>query len=98
MPPATSSIVPTSTRFMWRMNSSASIQNSSEVAAAAPLGAEHVAVEALVVGLGRREGREVVRADERGGARLQRLEVERVRPPQRATGLERRRCGPGEQR
>jgi hypothetical protein len=28
-PSATSSIVPTSTRFMWRMNESASIQNSS---------------------------------------------------------------------
>ena len=31
-PPATSSIVPTSTRFMWRMNVSASIQNSDDLA------------------------------------------------------------------
>ena len=36
LPPATSSIVPTRTRFMWRMNASASIQNSSSVARRPP--------------------------------------------------------------
>jgi hypothetical protein len=50
-----------------------------------------VALEAPVVRLGRCERREVVRARERCGARLQRVEVSRVRPPQRAAALERGR-------
>ena len=71
-PRATSSIVPTSTRFMWRMNVSASIQNSSSSPSRrATRRATHVALEAHVVGLGRREGGEVVRAEQRRGARVQ---------------------------
>jgi hypothetical protein len=68
-----------------------------DVAAAAPLGLQDVALEALVIGLGRREGREVVRAGQRRGARVERLDVEPMRPPQRASGLERRRRAAGEQ-
>ena len=64
-PPATSSIVPTSTRFMWRMNVSASIQNSSTSPARSQRRPGDVALEALVVGVGRREGGEVVRAGQR---------------------------------
>ena len=56
-----------------------------------PLGAEHVALEAHVVGLGRREGGEVVGADERRGAGVERVAVERPRPPERPPLLERAR-------
>src|SRR5947209_951122 len=56
-----------------------------------PLGAQHVAVEANVVGLRGREGREVVRAADRGGAPIERLAVEEVSPVERAAALERAR-------
>ena len=60
---ATSSIVPTRIRFMLRMNESASISNSSTSSVArASSRARTSRVEAPVVGLGRREGGEVVRA------------------------------------
>ena len=74
----TSSIVPTSTRFMWRMKLSASIQNSSNLLSRdrAPAGGEDVAGEADMVGLGRREGGEVVGAGQRRRARLERAQVE----------------------
>ena len=91
-PVATSSIVPTSTRFMWRMNVSASMRNSSDARRpCSQRGAEDVALEALVVGLGGREGGEVVRA--RAAAPRRRAAPPRraVRPPQRAAALERRR-------
>ena len=52
-PPATSSIVPTRTRFMWRMNVSASIRNSSTSPSRSQRAREDVALEAPVVGLGR---------------------------------------------
>src|SRR4051794_11146957 len=66
------------------------------VACPLPARAEHVALEALVVGVGRREGREVVAAGEQGGAGMERRLVEPVRPPQRAAVLERRGRGPRE--
>ena len=56
------SIVPTSVRFMWRMNASAVIQNSSTSPCSRHSALEDVALEADVVGLGRRERGEVVRA------------------------------------
>ncbi len=64
---ATCSIVPTSTRFMRRMNESASIQNSSTEAEPEPgAGRQNAAntsrEKRCVVGLGRGEGGEVVRA------------------------------------
>ena len=61
---ATSSIVPTSTRFMWRMKASASIQNSSmsPLARRSQRALSTSRREADVVGLGRGEGGEVVRA------------------------------------
>ena len=66
-PPPTSSIVPISTRIIWRMNASASIQNSSTSLAGPPAPERriHLPREPLVVGLGRRERREVVVADQR---------------------------------
>ena len=73
-PPATSSIVPTSTRFMLRMNASASISNVEQVAARGPSARlHHGAREADVRGLGRRERGEVVRADEQRRALVQRV-------------------------
>ena len=82
---------------MWRMKVSASIQNASTPSALLePLGAQHVALEAHVVGLGGREGGEVVRAGQRGGAGVEPLAVERPRPPERAPALEGARLGPGE--
>jgi hypothetical protein len=66
------------------------------VAVVLPAGVEHDALEAHVVGLGRRERREVVRAGEQRGARVQRVAVELVRPVQRAAVLERARRGPVE--
>jgi hypothetical protein len=61
-----------------------------------PSGGEHVAFEADVVGLRRGEGREVVRADERVRAGVQRGAVDRVRPVQRAARLEGRPRAPRE--
>ena len=63
-----------------------------DVAVALPAARRDVALEALVVGLGRREGGEVVRC-RRSAARagVQRRLVDAVRPPQRAAALERRR-------
>ena len=63
-PPPTSSIVPTSTRTMLRMKASASIskRERSRPPSLPPAGIEHVALEAHVRGLGRRERREVVGA------------------------------------
>ena len=85
-----SSIVPTSTRTMLRMNVSASITKASTSSLSShPLGAQHVALEAHVVGLGGREGGEVVPAGQGGGAGVERGAVERARPPQRAVALER---------
>ena len=80
-PCATSAIVPTSTRFMWRMNVSAVIQNSAGRARAQPLGCKDVALEADVFGLRGRERGEVVRPDGRRGARIQRRAVERTPHP-----------------
>src|ERR671915_1506347 len=54
-----------------------------------PLRPHHVALEAHVVGLGRREGGEVTPAEELGGARVERRAVERARPPERPVALER---------
>ena len=95
-PPPTSSIVPTRTRTMLRMKASAVIRNSSRSPLARPARGEDVAVEADVVGLGRGEGGEVVRADQRSGAGLERLEVEAVRPPEGAHLLERARRRAGQ--
>ena len=64
------------------------------VARSAPFGPQHVALEAHVVGPGRREGGEVVRARRAAAAHAsQRLLVQRMRPPQRAVALERARRG-----
>ena len=52
---------------------------------------EDVALEADVVGLGRGEGGEVVGADEGGGAGVERLAVDLVRPPEGPAALERAR-------
>ena len=77
LPPATSSIVPTSTLTMWRMKASASIQKLEQLARggsaarAQPLGAQDVALEADVLGLRRGECREVVGAGQGGGARVE---------------------------
>ena len=60
LPNATCSIVPTRTRFMWRMNVSAVIQNSSSSTVLAPLGDGHRRARTHVAGLGRRERGEVV--------------------------------------
>ena len=60
----TSSIVPTSTRFMWRMKVSASIQNSSTSRVERPPPAARRRGRTDVVGLGRRERGEVVGAGE----------------------------------
>ena len=65
-----------------------------QVAALRPAGVVDVALEAHVVGLGRREGREVVRAGQQRRAGVQGVEVERARPPQRAAALEGRALGP----
>jgi hypothetical protein len=66
------------------------------VAVAPPRGRHHVTLEAPVVGVGRREGGEVVRAAQRRRACLERPEVDRMRPPERAARLERRRRRPRE--
>src|SRR5918995_618927 len=63
---------------------------------ALPARRDDVAAEALVVRVRGREGREVVRADERAGAGLQRRQVGVVGPPQRPRPLERRGRRPGE--
>ena len=77
---------------MWRMNVSASIQKASTSPGSVdPLGAEHVALEAHVVGLRRREGGEVVGARQRRRAGVERGAVERPRPPERPPPLERAR-------
>ena len=91
-PAATSSIVPTSTRFMWRMNVSASIQNSSSSPLHHPLGREHLAHEAHVLGLGGREGGEVVAAQERARA-LVPARRGRARRATSRRGRARTRCG-----
>ena len=96
-PLATSSIVPTSTRFMWRMKVSAWIQNSSRSPCSRHRAREHVALEAHVVGLGRREGGEVVRPGERRRAGVQRLALQLPPPPERVTALERRAAAAVEQ-
>jgi hypothetical protein len=66
------------------------------VAVAGPAGAVDRALEALVVGLRRREGGEVVRAGQGGRARVQRVLVEAVRPPEGLAALEGRRRSAGE--
>jgi hypothetical protein len=58
-----------------------------------PLGSKDRALEANVVGPGRREGGEVVRAGEQPGAIVERRMVHGMRPPKRTATLERaRRC------
>ena len=61
----------------------------------APLGAQHPPLEAHVLGLGRREGREVVLADDQRRAAFEPGGIQRVRPPKRPAELERvsHRCG-----
>src|SRR3954453_7172825 len=54
-----------------------------------PFGARHLALEACVVGVGEREGREVVRAGNRQRAGVERLALERLGPVQRPPALER---------
>ncbi len=93
---ATSSIVPTRMRFMLRMNESASISNSSTSPSRRHSRVEDVAGEAPVVGLGGREGGEVVLAAERLRAGGERVLVDAVRPPQRAPALEGRRLAASE--
>src|ERR671915_1306340 len=53
-----------------------------------PLRSHHVALEVDVVGLGRREGREVVPAGQGGGAGVEHGAVERARPPEGPVALE----------
>src|SRR5918992_1262035 len=59
------------------------------VALVYPLRPHHVALEAHVVRLGRREGREVVSAGQGGRARVEGGAVEWARPPQRPVAFER---------
>ena len=92
---ATPSIVPTRARTMLRMKASAVIRKARISAFVGPGRGEDVALEADVVGLGRGEGGEVVGADEGGGAGVERLAVDLVRPPERPAVLERARDGPG---
>ncbi len=87
-PAATSSIVPTSTRFMCRRNMSASIQNSSTSPTARHSQRDDPAVEVGVLGFGGRERGEVVRAEQRGGAALERVAVDGRGPPVGAPTLE----------
>src|SRR5215207_9292039 len=56
-----------------------------------PPGAQHVAAEAHVVRLGGREGGEVVSAEKCSRTGIERVAVERARPPERAPLLERAR-------
>ena len=53
---------------MWRMKVSASIQNSSTSPLRRHSARSHVALEAHVIGLGGREGGEIVRAGQHRGA------------------------------
>ena len=77
---------------MWRRNMSASIQNSSTSPSVRHSAREHLAAEARVLGLGRREGREVVPARELGArTRRQRLAVE-LAAATRTRGRARTRC------
>ncbi len=64
---------------------------ATEVAIPLPAGPENLALEPDVVGLGRGERGEVVGPGQRRGAGVQTLAVERVRPPEGATALERAR-------
>ena len=81
---------------MWRMNESASISNASCVPVLDPARQQQVAREARVVGLGRRERREVVLAGQQRGARVQQVAVQAARPEQRPPRLERRPLATGE--
>src|SRR5918996_2207351 len=58
------------------------------LALVAPLGAKHLALEADVLGLGGREGREVVTTHDHRGAGVECGAVQRARPPERATAFE----------
>ncbi len=82
---------------MLRMKASAVISKLEHVAVLRPGGGEDVAVEADVVGLGRREGGEVVVAGQRSGAGFQRLAVDPVRPPEGPALLERARRRAGQE-
>ena len=91
-----SSIVPTSTRFMLRMNESASIANSSTSPRALPARAR--ARRARSAGGSRRLGVKAVKSCVPGSSAAQACSAassKRMRPPQRAAALERRRraCG-----
>jgi hypothetical protein len=67
-----------------------------QLAVVAPLGGEHAAREADVLGLGGGERGEVVRARQQRGAGVQRLAVDAVRVVQRAAVLEGARLAAGE--
>ena len=88
-PSATSSIVPTRTRTMLRMKASAVIRKTRMSPLSLPARRRGFALEADVVGLGRGEGGEVVGARQGGGAGVERLAVDPVRPPERPAALER---------
>src|SRR6185312_5413486 len=62
-----------------------------------PERSEHVTREAHVLGLGRRERREVVRPDQGRSASLQRRDIDPVRPPQRPPRVKRRTRRPRQQ-
>jgi hypothetical protein len=70
---------------MWRRNESAVIDG---VAAVVPAGVLDDPGEVVVLRVGRREGAEVVLADEHRGRGLEALEVERLRMPEGAVHLE----------
>ena len=85
---------------MWRMNVSASIQKASTSPGSSTHSARNTSRSKRTwsVSVGRERG-EVVRAGERRRAGVERLAVERARPPERAVLLERARarcaCGRG---